>query len=67
MKTINDIFKKSSEIKMYYDNSSSDIKKMIQNIYNASFRFGLNDTQIIYMMQEALRPFKSDLLSGLLK
>ena len=67
MKTLNDVFKKSNELEYYYNNSNSDIKNMILNIFNACYRFGLNETQTIYMINQAVKPFKTDLLEGLLR
>lgn len=63
---LNNILSKSNEIKKYYNNSNNDIKEMIKNLYNACYRFGLNDTQTIYMIDQALKPFKNDLLIGML-
>jgi hypothetical protein len=63
---LNNILNKSNEIKKYYDNSNDDIKQMIKNLCNACYRFGLNNTQTIYMIDQALKPFKNDLLIEML-
>jgi hypothetical protein len=39
---------------------------MIKNLCNACYRFGLNNTQTIYMIDQALKPFKNDLLIEML-
>ena len=43
------------------------LKKIIENVYGACFRFGLNDTQTIYMIEQAIRPLRQDLLLGMMK
>lgn len=54
--------KKDEELYEYYTKAPTDIQKMMKNIYNASFRFGLTNSQTIYMLEESLKPFKQDIL-----
>lgn len=54
--------KKSEELYEYYEKAPNDIRRMMKNIYNASFRFGLTNSQTIYMLEESLKPFKQDIL-----
>lgn len=67
MTTLNDLFKKSEELKMYYEKSNDDIKRIMLNVFNASFRFGLTDNQTIYMIDQAIKPLKTDLLIGMIR
>ena len=67
MATLSDILNKSQELKTYYNKSNRDIQKIIENIYGACFRFGLNSTQTIYMIEQAIKPLKQDLLMGMMK
>ena len=64
---LENILNKSKELKTYYEKSNRDIKKIIENVYGACFRFGLNDTQTIYMIEQAIRPLRQDLLLGMMK
>lgn len=67
MATLSDILNKSQELKTYYNKSNRDIKKIIENVYGACFRFGLNNTQTIYMIEQAIKPLRQDLLMGMMK
>ena len=64
---LENILNKSKELKTYYEKSNRDIKKIIENVYGACFRFGLNDTQTIYMIEQAIKPLRQDLLLGIMK
>ena len=61
------IRKQETDLLDIYKSRNKDIKDMMNNLYNASFRFGLNETQTIYMLNEAVRPFKMEILSDLLE
>lgn len=50
-----------------YRNANRDIKEMMDNLYNASFRFCLREVQILYLLNEAVRPFKLEILSDLME
>lgn len=42
-------------------------KEVLSNIYMACYRFALLDKQIIYILKEAIRPYKRDILINLLQ
>lgn len=58
------LLRKNNELSNYYRKAPREIQKVMKNIYNASFRFGLNDTQTIYMIEQAIQPLKQDILKG---
>ena len=45
----------------YYSEYSEEIQESLKNIYAACFRFGLYKSQILYMLDEALKPIKREL------
>lgn len=57
---------KDKELFNYYNRSPEDIQKLMNNVYNACYRFNLNNTQTLYMLQEAVKPFKQDILINML-
>lgn len=57
---------KNKELFDYYNRSPKDIQELMNNVYNACYRFNLNNTQTLYMLQEAVRPFKQDILINML-
>ena len=53
----------------YYSEYSEEVQESLKNIYAACFRFGLYKSQILYMLDEALKPYERkkdlfDLLEG---
>jgi hypothetical protein len=42
----------------YYSEYSEEVQESIKNVYAACFRFGLYKSQILYMLDEALRPYE---------
>lgn len=66
MRTLESLMKKSKQLENDYRNANDDIKVMIQNIFNACFRFGLNDTQTIFMIEQALEPIHNDIMLKLI-
>ena len=61
------IRKQENNLLNIYRSTNRDIKQMMNNLYNASFRFGLREVQIIYMLNEAVRPFKLEILSEMME
>lgn len=57
---------KGKELKIYYDNGTADIQALINNLYRACYRFGLNRSQTLYMLKEAIKPFEKEILFNLL-
>ena len=41
-----------------YKKYDIEVQEMIERIYRATYRMGLFDNQIIYILDEALTPFK---------
>lgn len=66
MRTLESLMRKSKQLENDYKNANNDIKVMIQNIFNACFRFGLNDTQTIFMIEQALEPIHNDIMLKLI-
>lgn len=58
---------KNDELFNYYRQAPKDIQKMLKNIYSVCYRFNLNNTQTMFMLEEAIRPFKQDILESMLK
>lgn len=58
------LIRKDKMLFEYYRKASREIQKVIKNVYNASFRFGLNDTQTIYMIEQAIEPLKKGILKS---
>lgn len=42
----------------YYEEYSQEIQESLKNIYMVCFRIGLYKSQILYMLDEALRPYE---------
>ena len=42
----------------YYSEYSEEVQGSLKNIYAACLRFGLYKSQILYILDEALKPFK---------
>lgn len=45
-----------------YNKAPADVQKMLQNIYKVGYRYALTDSQIIYLLEQALKPFQKDIL-----
>lgn len=45
-----------------YDNAPIDVQKMLQNIYKVAYRYALTDSQVVYLLEQAIEPFKNDIL-----
>lgn len=45
----------------YYADYSKETQESLENVYKACFRFGLYSSQILYMLDEALKPIKREL------
>lgn len=43
----------------YYKDYSEEVQKSIKNIYESCWRFGLYPSQIIFILNNALEPFKA--------
>lgn len=59
-KTIEDFIKDNSKpanLCYYYSEYSGEIQESLKKIYAACYRFGLYKSQILYMLDEALKPF----------
>lgn len=52
--------KQAYELLEYYKNSNASIKQMMGNIYKASYRFALDETRTVYLLEEATRPLKAE-------
>ena len=50
--------KKDTYLCKQYKRYNNDVQQMVNNIYKATYRIGLYDSQIIYILEEALKPFK---------
>ena len=57
--TLDNLIKKTKESDLCrcYKMYDVDVQQMINNLYNASYRMGLYKNQIIYILNEALKPF----------
>ena len=51
---------KGSHLCKHYKEYDEDIQQMVENLYNATYRIGLYDAQIVYILDEALQPFKKE-------
>jgi hypothetical protein len=49
---------KKEHLCMHYKEYSSEVQEMVEKIYKALFRINLYDAQIVYILDEALLPFK---------
>jgi hypothetical protein len=61
------IRKREDELLEILRSTTADIKRMMTNVYKAAFRFGLNETQTVYLLNEATKPFKMLVLRDLLE
>lgn len=57
--------KKDIEVFNYYRQAPKDIQKMLKNIYSACYRFNLNNAQTMFMLREALKPFRNEILCSM--
>ena len=65
-RTLEDFIKENTNrtnLCYYYSEYSEEVQESLKNIYAACFRFGLYKSQILYMLDEALKPYerKTDL------
>lgn len=60
--TLENLLKKTKESDLcrYYKYYDVDVQQMIENLYKATYRMGLYNGQIIYILNEALQPFKKE-------
>lgn len=58
------LIRKDKMLFEYYRKAPREIQKVIKNVFNACFRFGLNDTQTVYMIEQAIEPLKQDILKA---
>lgn len=54
----------------YYADYSKETQESLENVYKACFRFGLYSSQILYMLDEMLKPLEKitdlyEMLGGL--
>lgn len=60
-RTLEDFIKENAEgtdLCYYYSEYSEEVQESLKNIYAACFRFGLYKSQILYMLDEALKPYE---------
>lgn len=60
--TLENLLKKTKENDLcrYYKCYDVDVQQMVENLYKATYRMGLYGGQIIYILNEALQPFKKE-------
>lgn len=58
---------KDEELLKKYDKLSTIEQESIKRIYRACYRFALQDTQILYMISEAIRPYSKIIRLNLFK
>lgn len=61
MKSFEEFIKKNSTPNnqcFYYSKYSDEVIESLKNVYAACFRFGLYKSQILYMLDEMLKPFE---------
>lgn len=61
------IRKQENNLLNSYRSTNKDIRQMMDNLYNVAFRFVLNETQTVYLLSEAVRPFKLEILSEMME
>ena len=49
----------------YYKDYPIEVQESLENVYKACWRFCLRDRQTIYMLNEILKPYDSDLMGML--
>lgn len=49
---------KGEHICKSYKLYKQEVQEMMENLYKATYRLGLYDSQILYVLDEALKPFK---------
>lgn len=57
--TLDSLLKKTKESDLcrYYRLYDKEVQKMVENLYEALYRVGLFNSQIIYVLNRALEPF----------
>ena len=63
IKTLKEFIKENATPKdncHYYNEYSKKEQEMLANLYSACWRFNLQRPQIIFMLNEALKPFGKD-------
>lgn len=60
--TLDNLLKKTKETDLcrYYKYYDIDVQQMIENLYKATYRIGLYDAQIVYILDEAMQPFEKE-------
>lgn len=58
---------KDNDLLAYYDYAPNELQKMLCNIYKACYRFALQDVQTLYMLQEAIKPFRNELINRVME
>lgn len=53
---------KSNKLLDQYNKAPIDVQKMLQNIYKVAYRYALTDSQIVYLLEQAIKPFQKDIL-----
>lgn len=51
---------KGEHLCKYYKEYSQEVQNMIESLYNATYRIGLYNGQILYILDQALEPFKKE-------
>ena len=58
---------KNTELFNYYRQAPKEIQCMLKNMFNICVRFNLNNNQTLYVIQEAIKPFKHEILCEIFK
>lgn len=58
--TLESLISKASEANLckHYQEYDIEVQQMVEKLYKATYRVGLFKSQIIYILDEALTPFK---------
>jgi len=51
---------KKDHLCKHYKEYDIEVQQMVENLYNATYRIGLYDAQIVYILDEAMQPFKKE-------
>lgn len=51
---------KGTHLCKHYKEYDEEVQQMIDNLYKATFRMGLYDGQIVYILDEAMQPFEKE-------
>lgn len=57
---------KDQDILKFYDAAQNKLKKSLDNIYKAAYRYALTDSQTLYLLKEAIKPYMQDLMYDIL-